>query len=217
MKTIPVFLEEFGGALRLSGSHRRRVLAEAHDHLAEAKEQAIKAGLEPALAEAAAVEAFGEPAYLAARFEADFRTRSLSRVSSAVEAIDCWRADHPVAGATVFIALLTGLVFALWSPLAVFGVVPIWIAYAWLGRQLVSRREPGYRRRLWAWKREHATRFNLVTGAGILIASCWVEATVFFGPTHQVSWVMIAVLSPAYVAALILNYPKRYKPPEATS
>lgn len=146
MKTIPHFLDEFGDALKLSGSRRRRVLAEAHDHLAEAKERGIKAGLRPAKAEAAAVEAFGEPADLATRFEADFRTRTFGRISSVVDAIDSWRADHPIAGATLLVFPVIALMAAFWSPAIALGGVPIWMAYVWVGRRLAPRHEPGYRR-----------------------------------------------------------------------
>lgn len=212
-----MFLDEFGDALTLSGSRRGRVLAEAHDHLAEAKERGIKAGLEPEVAEAAAVEAFGDPAYLAARFEADFRTRALGRLTGALDTIDSWRADHPVAGATSMIAPLAVIFAVYWSPLVAVGVAPIWIVYAWLGKQLVSRHEPGYRRRLWSWKREHTTRYNVVTGLAASAAFVWAFGATNLYPTHHFSLVTIAVLAPVYAAVWILNNPRPFKPPRSTS
>jgi hypothetical protein len=211
MKTIPAFLEEFGGALKLSGARRRRVLAEAHDHLADARERGIRAGLEPARAEAAAVEAFGEPDFLASRFEADFRTRTVGRVSSAIDAIDCWRAAHPVGGATSMIAVLAVAVVMFWSPLVAISLVPIWIENVWLGNQLSSRREPGFRRRLWTWKQEHWGRFQLVTAGTATLAFAMAVALGAVSPHHPTIGQLVFVV-PVWVFVLVLNNPKPYRP-----
>jgi hypothetical protein len=58
---IQGFLDEFEHALKLSGRRRRRVLDEVRDHLIDATERGIGAGMDPAVAEVAAVDASALP------------------------------------------------------------------------------------------------------------------------------------------------------------
>ncbi len=116
--TISAFLDEFERALKLSGRRRRRVLDEARDHLIEARERGISAGMDPFAAEIAAVEAFGDAAGVASRFDPGRLAYLSHRVSGAVDRFDRWRAVHPTAGITVFIAPMALAMAVLWSPLA---------------------------------------------------------------------------------------------------
>jgi hypothetical protein len=73
--TMKAFLDEFERALKLSGRRRSRVLDEARDHLIEATERGVSAGMDPLAAESAAVEAFGDAAKVASRFDSGLLTR----------------------------------------------------------------------------------------------------------------------------------------------
>ncbi|HXC77430.1 MAG TPA: permease prefix domain 1-containing protein, partial [Candidatus Acidoferrum sp.] len=83
--TIKAFLDEFERALRLSGRRRRRVLDEARDHLIEASQRGVAAGMDPLAAESAAVEAFGDAAKVASRFDPGLLTRVGQRAAGALE------------------------------------------------------------------------------------------------------------------------------------
>jgi hypothetical protein len=83
--TIKAFLDEFERALRLSGRRRRRVLDEARDHLIEATERSVAAGMDSLAAESAAVEAFGDAAKVASRFDPGLLTRVGQRAAGALE------------------------------------------------------------------------------------------------------------------------------------
>ena len=174
-------------------------------------------GLQPAEAERAAVEAFGDPIDLASRFELDFRTRTYSRVSRAVDTIDCWRLDHVLVSETLIVAPVAALIAMLWSPVMAIGFVGPWMAFVWVGRQLAGRHEPGYRRRLWAWKREHGMRYNLVTRFAFLSGMAFGIAAIAVDHTHHLSPVLFLLLVPLYPLIWVLNNPKPYYPPKSTS
>ncbi len=71
---ISTYLDSLSAELRVPGRTRARILAEASDHL----EEAIAAGR----SEAEAVEAFGEPRVLAARFHEELASSSARRASA---------------------------------------------------------------------------------------------------------------------------------------
>lgn len=83
--TIKAFLDEFEQALRLSGRRQRRVLDEARDHLIEASQRGVSAGMDPLAAESAAVEAFGDAAKVASRFDPGLLTRIGRRAMDVLE------------------------------------------------------------------------------------------------------------------------------------
>jgi phage terminase large subunit-like protein len=76
---IGAYLNELESELRLPGRLRRRVLAEAADHLHEATDAYVAEGMSRADAEWAAVAAFGPARGLARRFAEELATRSVSR------------------------------------------------------------------------------------------------------------------------------------------
>jgi hypothetical protein len=214
--TISAFLDEFERALKLSGRRRRRVLDEARDHLIEARERGISAGMDPFAAEIAAVEAFGDATGVASRFDPGRLAYLSHRVSGAVDRFDRWRAVHPTAGITVFIAPMALAMAVLWSPLAAalcfFGP---WASMVWIGRQLMERKEPGYRHRLWGWKQEHPGKYQLSSNAGALLGwgSC-VALEFMVGLPHVSPWLFL-VWAPLVPLGWILNSPRRYQPPPA--
>jgi hypothetical protein len=165
--TIEEFLERLERSLRLSGRHKRRVLDEARDHLIEARDREIAAGLNPRAAEIAAIEAFGDPAVVASRFDPGL----LARLSGEVDRFDRWRGVHPIAGTTAELAPLVLVLAVSWSPLVALAFLPTWATYAWMGRQLMHRSELGYRYRLWGWKQKHPVAYHIATNAGPLLSA----------------------------------------------
>jgi hypothetical protein len=83
--TIKAFLDEFERALKLSGRRRRRVLDEARDHLIEASQRGVSAGMDPLAAESAAVEAFGDATKVASRFDPGLLVRIERRAAGALK------------------------------------------------------------------------------------------------------------------------------------
>ncbi len=208
---IEAFLEEFDRALKLSGRRRRRVIDEARDHLIEARDREVSAGLDPQSAEIAAVEVFGDPAAVASRFEPGL----LARLSGAVDQFDRWRAIHPTAGITVVLAPMALVMAVSWSPLMALSFLPLWAIFVLIGRQLKRRQEPAYRHRLWGWKQEHPAMYQIATNLGGLLggAACFV-LELPAGSPHPTPWPLL-MLVPLIPLSWILNYPRRYQWPIA--
>lgn len=208
--TIEEFLEGFERSLRLSGRHKHRVLDEARDHLTEARDRGIAAGLDPRAAEIAAVEAFGDPAAVASRFDPGL----LARLSGELDRFDRWYGAHPTAGVTMGIAP-AALVLALsWSPLVALALLPMWATSVWIGRQLRDRQEVGYRYRLWGWKREHQAAYRIATHAGAFLgAAAYLALEWLAGSPHPTAWIFLMV--PLFPLGWILNAPRAYESPAA--
>lgn len=214
-KTISSFLDEFEQALKVSGPSRRRILDEARDHLIEARERGISAGMDPIAAEIAGVEAFGDAAGVASRFDPGLLARLSRRVSGAMDSFDRWRAVHATAGITVFIAPMALATAVLWSPLAALCFFGPWASSVWIGRQLIERNEPGYRHRLWGWKQEHPGKYRWASNGGALLG--WGSAVVLefmVRLPHLSPWLFLA-LALLVPLAWILNAPRRYQPSAA--
>jgi len=209
--TIEAFLERFERALRLSGRRRRRVVDEARDHLIEARDRGISAGLDPRAAEIAAIEAFGDPAAVASRFDPGL----LARLSGELDRFDRWRAVHPTAGITVVLAPMAVAMALSWSPVVALSVLPPWALFVWIGWQLRGRQEPGYRYRLWGWKGEHPTAYQIATNAGGLLAwAAYLPLEWLAGSPHPTLWLFL-IVAPLILLGWILNAPRRYQPPAA--
>ena len=207
--TIEAFLDEFEGALALSGRRRRRVVDEARDHLIEGKDRGIRAGLDLQAAEVAAIEAFGDPAEVASRFEPGLR----ARLSRAIDRYDRWRADHPTAGITVALAPMALVIALSWSPIAALSFLPMWAIFAWIGQQLRERQEPGYRHRLWGWKQDHPVAYQVATNlGGVLAWATCLALELLPGMPHVRPWLFV-VLLPLIPLGWILNAPRRYRLP----
>jgi hypothetical protein len=201
--TIEEFLERLEGSLRLSGRHKRRVLDEARDHLIEARDRGIVAGLNPRAAEIAAIEAFGDPAVVASRFDPGL----LARLLGEVDRFDRWRAVHPIAGNTAELAPLTLVLALAWSPLVALALLPLWATYVWIGRQLVDRNEAGYRSRLWGWKQKHPWAYHIATNAGPLLSTAaYFPLLRLAGTPFPTAWIFLMV--PLFPLGWLLNGPK---------
>jgi hypothetical protein len=68
-RLVDAYLTELAGALQLPSGRRRRVLAEAADHLLCAAEQRLEAGETPEAAQRGAIDAFGPPRVVALAHE----------------------------------------------------------------------------------------------------------------------------------------------------
>ncbi len=77
---IDTFLEELDQRLRVPARVRRRIVAEAHDHLVESVDRRVASGAQRADAESAAISSFGDPAVVAMQFGAAWQTRAMRRV-----------------------------------------------------------------------------------------------------------------------------------------
>jgi hypothetical protein len=210
--TIEAFLDGFNRALTLSGRRRRRVIDEARDHLIEARDRGISAGLDPQAAEIGAIEAFGDPAAVASRFDPGL----LARLSGAVDRFDRWRAVHTTAAITLVLAPMALVMAASWSPLVALAFLPAWAIFVWIGRQLRERHEPGYRYRLWGWKQEHPAKYQIATnGGGLLGGAAYFALQLLAGsPPQPRSW-LILTLAPLILLSWLLNNPRRYQSPAA--
>jgi HAAS domain-containing protein len=80
-------LESLDRELRLPPRARRRIVAEARDHLHQAVAAGLERGLSPEDAERAAVAGFGDPRELAAAFHEQSAVASASRASSRTSAL----------------------------------------------------------------------------------------------------------------------------------
>jgi hypothetical protein len=208
--TIEEFLEGFERSLRLSGRHKQRVLDEARDHLTEARDRGIAAGLDPRAAEIAAIEAFGDPAAVASRFDPGL----LARLAGELARFDRWHGAHPTAGITVGLAPAALVMAVSWSPLLALAFLPVWATSVWIGRQLTDRQESGYRYRLWGWKREHPAAYQIATNAGAFLgAAAYLLLESLAGSPHPTAWIFLMV--PLFPLGWILNTPRRSQPPAA--
>jgi hypothetical protein len=208
--TIEEFLEGFERSLRLSGRHKQRVLDEARDHLIEARDRGIAAGLDPRVAEIAAIEAFGDPVVVASRFDPGV----LARLPGELDRFDRWHGAHPTAVVTIDMALTALVVAFSWSPLLAPAFLPVWATSVWIGKQVRHRKEPGYRYRLWGWKQEHPVEYQIATNAGALLGAAvylWLERLA--GTPLPTAWIFLMV--PLFPVGWILNAPKPYAPPAA--
>jgi hypothetical protein len=182
---------------------------EARDHLLEARDRGIAEGLDPRAAEIAAIEAFGDPAAVAARFDPGLR----ARLTGALDRFDRWRAVHPLAGITFALAPLAGVVAVTWSPFVALSALPALAVYAWMGRQLRDRPEPGYRHRLWEWRSEHPAAYQIATNAsGVLGVAVYFALEFLAGSPRPTIWLFV-MLAPLFPLYWLLNAPRRYEPP----
>jgi hypothetical protein len=206
--TIEEFLERLERSLRMSGRHKRRVLDEARDHLIEARDRGIAAGLNPRAAEIAAMEAFGDPAVVASRFDQGL----LARLSGEVDRFDRWRAVHPIAGTTAELSPLVLVLALSWSPFVALALLPTWATFVWIGRQLTRRGEAGYRYRLWAWKQKHPVAYHVATNAGpFLSAAAYFPLLRLAGTPFPTAWIFLIV--PLIPLGWLLNGPREPRGP----
>jgi len=215
--SIHGFLDEFERALKLSGRRRRRVMDEAREHLIDATELGISAGLDPAIAEMAALDAFGDAATVASRFDRNLIVRLGLRTSAALDGFDSWRAGHTTAAATFLVAPLAVPMALLWSPLAALSFVGPWAAFVWIGAQLAGRSEPAYRYRLWGWRLDHPRQYQLSINLGGLIGFVSIVALQFLVTLPHVSPWLLLLLPPLYPVLWILNSPRPYAPPPVSA
>jgi hypothetical protein len=205
--TIEEFLEGFEQSLRLPGGHKRRVLDEARDHLIEARDRGIAAGLDPRAAEIAAIEAFGDPTAVASRFDPGL----LARLRSEVDRFDRWQGAHPTAGVTVGLVPMATVMAVGWSPVLGLAFLPVWASSVWIGIQLTDRTEVGYRHRLWCWKREHPAAYQIATHAGaFLSAGAYLVLESLAGTPHPNAWMLLML--PLFPLGWLLNAPKASEP-----
>ena len=210
--TIEEFLERLERSLRLPGRHKRRVLDEARDHLIEARDRGIAAGLDPRAAEIAAIEAFGDPVLVASRFDPGLQ----ARLSGGLDRFDRWRAVHPMAGTAASLAPLALVVAVGWSPFIALAVVPMWAGGVWVGRQLMHRDEAGYRYRLWGWKQEHPVVYQIATLAGPFLGSAvYFPLLRLAGSPHLTAWMILML--PLFPLSWILNGPIEPESPPAST
>jgi hypothetical protein len=208
--TIEEFLEGFERSLRLSGRHKQRVLDEARDHLIEARDRGIAAGLDPRAAEIAAIEAFGDPAVVASRFDPGV----LARLSGELDRFDRWHGAHPTLVVTMDLTLAALVVAFAWSPLLAVAFLPAWTISVWIGTQLRHRKEPGYRNRLWGWKQEDPVAYQIATHSGPLLgAAAYLLLERLAGSPLPTAWIFLMVL--LIPVGWLLNAPKPYEPPAA--
>ena len=208
--TIEEFLEGFERSLRLSGRHKQRVLDEARDHLIEARDRGIAAGLDPRAAEIAAIEAFGDPAVVASRFDPGL----VARLRGELDRFDRWHCAHPTAVATMDIGLLALVVAFSWSPLLSLAFLPVWAGSVWIGWQLKDRKEPGYRYRLWGWKQEHPVAYQIAINAGAFLgAAVYFPLLWLAGTPRPTAWIFLMV--PLFPLGWILSAPRRPQWPGA--
>lgn len=210
--TIEAFLVRFERALRLSGRRRQRVVDEARDHLIEARDRGISAGLDPRAAEIAAIEAFGDPAAVASRFDPGLR----ARLSGELDRYDRWRAVHPTAGVTLGLAPMA-LVAALWSPLVSLAFLPAWAIFVLIGSQLKGRQETGYRHRLWGWKQEHAVAYQIATNGGTLLGIATYFALERLAGAPSPTFWLFLILALMIPLSWMLDTPRPYRSVAATT
>lgn len=114
---IGAYLNELERELRLPRRLRRRVLAEAADHLHEATEAYVAEGMARDDAEWAAVAAFGPARGLARRFAEELATRSVSRAAwaacAAAVAFGLFFVTRVATGAVAFFAVQVAFVAGL--------------------------------------------------------------------------------------------------------
>lgn len=79
---ISSYLDSLSAELRVPGRVRARILAEARDHLHAAVAARLESGVAAADAEREALEAFGDPRELAARFHEELASTSSRRASA---------------------------------------------------------------------------------------------------------------------------------------
>jgi HAAS domain-containing protein len=215
--SIGAFLDEFERVLKVSGRRRRRVLDEARDHLIDAAESGISAGMDPLAAEIAAIEAFGDATTVASRFDRGFLALLADRGSEALRTFDGWHGIHPLAANTLLIAPFALLMAVMWSPLPALGFLGPWAASVWIGIQLKERKEPGFRHRIWAWKREHPGQYQWAASLGGVFGWVWVIAMESLARLPHVSpWlflVLVLLLPPMWA----INSPRPYRPPPASA
>ena len=154
VRTIPDYLEVLYQSLDLGESARLRIVDEVRDHLIEARNDAVRAGVDPKAAEEAALNAFGDPVALAANF-APGPWRSFLRRSRELRwSLDLWHARHPLFAVAIGLVLLGGLLFLAQSWFA--WMTPFYaglqLLLAW---QITQRQEVGYAARLRGFWKEH--------------------------------------------------------------
>lgn len=208
--TIEEFLEGFERSLRLSGRHKQRVLDEARDHLIEARDRGIAGGLDSRAAEIAAIEAFGDPAVVASRFDPGF----LARLPGELDRFDRWQAAHPAAGVTMELGPMALVIALSWSPVLALAFLPMWATSVWIGVQLKDRQEVGYRHRLWCWKQEHQAAFQIATNGGaFLSAGAYLLLKSLAASPHPTAWIFLMV--PLFPLGWLLNAPRAHGSPAA--
>jgi hypothetical protein len=212
-RSIRGFLDEFERALKLSGRRRRRVMDEVREHLVDATERRISAGMDTAAAESAAVDAFGDAAAVASRFDRHFLARIGRRISDLLDTYDALRAGHTTVAATLLVSPIALSMAVLWSPWMAMSCIGPWGAMTWIGNQLAQRTEPGYRCRLWGWKSEHPRRYQVATSVGSLFSMAPIVAFELLGRVPHASLWLYVALVPLMPVIWILNSPRPYAPP----
>jgi hypothetical protein len=104
--TVGGYLSELNTALQVGAWRQRRIRAEVSDHLAELIAEERERGTDPALAGQRAVERFGDPAKLAAEFNADTARHAMNRASWALAG--CSAAEFVAAGFSPRASEITG-------------------------------------------------------------------------------------------------------------
>ena len=165
--SITEYLVEFNLCLQVGIDRRIRILAEVEDHLRDAAAEMGAKGASQGEAEVAAIAAFGPPDTVARSFGTDVVAAMEARLSRAGAALDTWMAEHPWAGAAVYVAPAAALVAIATFFAALAGVhaplfglaalsILIWLYFlrALRARAVQGRPEPGVRARLAAGNAE---------------------------------------------------------------
>lgn len=92
-RSVDAYLLALDRSLSAGASRRERILTEVEGHLRDCVDALIARGLDPAMAEAQAVERFGPPPEIAARFGPD----PVGLAHRLANWYDSWRVDHPIA------------------------------------------------------------------------------------------------------------------------
>lgn len=172
--TIAAYLVEFDAALQARLGRRRRILVEVEDHLQDAATARLKPGENRPEAEAAAIDAFGDPARVAADFGADPLETITTRLTVVGQGLDAWMAQHPWGGAAVAasvpatIYLLAATVGVLLNsmpayaiPVSALSPFPLtFLVWGGLARSLRGRPEPGLSARATAARKEGLFQFQ---------------------------------------------------------
>ena len=204
-QTISEYLGVLYESLDLAESARLRVVEEVRDHLTEAKEEAVAAGLDPVDAERAALRAFGDPVVLAASFDPG-RWRSFLRWWREWRwSLDLLHAERPVLYTGLALAPLFGLLLLAGSWLVWF--MPFYAAQQlWLAAQIGRRTEIGFSARLEAFWEQHPNRKLLYSVALMLPAGFYLVLDGAF-PRSRFPWNML-VLPAAILFGWLFFWPR---------
>jgi hypothetical protein len=131
------YLLEFNDALVAGAERRERILAEVEEHLRDATESLVAAGLSAGEAELEAVRRFGDPAQAAERFGAD----PLGRGQQASRWYEARRIAHPLAIPLILYGPLIAL--TAWAAIPMAMWLCVWLLASHIHRNIRARRATG--------------------------------------------------------------------------